>query len=292
LWDIVVGPREALAAEIFVNIQRLWGASWLDFRARILPYKFAAGSCIVHACQGLIGYIVPGFAYHLTHRCHKRKFLLKFALDRQRYRMRLRQALLDSSAALLSYNITHNHVHLIASAEDSTAVAIMMQQAAGEFARDYNRRKKRSGAFWEGRYHVTLVDSGTYLWECLQYVELNMVRCGAVAHSDQWEWSGYGELMGTRKRNRLLNTDKLLELVGARSIEQFREHLMRGLNERIEKRQLERQARWTEALAVGSQSFVEAMEGRVHHRQRLEMEADGGMWVLREEHGPVFGPEK
>jgi hypothetical protein len=135
-------------------------------------------------------------------------------------------------AALLSYNITHNHVHLTAFAEDSTAVAIMMQQAAGEFARDYNRRKKRSGAFWEGR------------------------------------------------------------LVGAQSIEQFREHLMRGLNERIEKRQLERQARWTEALAVGSQSFVEAMERRVHHRQRLETEADGGMWVLREAHGPVFGPEK
>jgi putative transposase len=54
-------------------------------------------------------YIVPGFAYHLTHRCHNRKFLLKFALDRQRYRIRLRQALLDSSAALLSYNIIHNH---------------------------------------------------------------------------------------------------------------------------------------------------------------------------------------
>jgi hypothetical protein len=52
---------------------------------------------------------------------------------------------------------------------------------------------------------------------------------------------------------------------------------------RIEKRQLKRQAKWTEALAVGSQSFVETMEGRVHHRQRLETEEDGGMWV---------GPEK
>jgi len=173
-------------------------------------------------------YIVPGFAYHLTHRCHNRKFLLKFALDRQRYRIRLRQA---------------------------------------------------------------LVDSAKYLWECLQYIELNMVRCGAVAHPSQWEWSGYGEMMGTRKRNRLLNLDKLLELSGARSIEEFREHFLHGLDERIEKGRLERQAMWTDALAVGSQPFVEAMKGRIRHRQLLETVAEGGTWVLREVYEPVFGTE-
>lgn len=59
-----------------------------------------------------------------------------------------------------------------------------------------------------------MVDLGMYLWECLQYVELNMVRCGAVTHPRQWEWSGFGEMMGTRKRDRLLNIDNLLELVG------------------------------------------------------------------------------
>jgi putative transposase len=236
-------------------------------------------------------YIVPGFAYHLTHRCHNREFLLKFAMDRQRYRIRLREALLDGSVSLLTYNITHNHVHLLAYAEDTTAVAAMMQQAAGEFARDYNRRKQRTGAFWEGRYHVTMVDSGRYLWECLQYIELNMVRCGEVAHPGQWEWSGYREMMGARKRNQLLNLDKLLDLSGARCIEEFREHLLHGLNERIERRHLEREAMWTEALAVGSQSFVEGMQRGIHHRQQLETVEDGDAWVLREMYEPVFGPE-
>jgi putative transposase len=236
-------------------------------------------------------YIVPGFAYHLTHRCHDRKFLLKFAIDRQRYRLRLREALLDCGVALLTYNITRNHVHLLAFALDTTAVATMMQQAAGEFARDHNRRKRRTGAFWEGRYHVTMVDSGKYLWECLQYIELNMVRCGAVPHPSQWEWSGYGEIMGTRKRNRLLNIDKLLELSGAGSREEFRDHFLHGLNERIEKRRLVRQAMWTEALAVGGQPFVEAMKGLIHHRRLLEAAEEGDAWVLREEYKPIFGLE-
>ncbi|HXJ61011.1 MAG TPA: transposase, partial [Verrucomicrobiae bacterium] len=125
-------------------------------------------------------YIVPGYVYHLTHRCHDRKFLLKFACDRHRYRQRLREAVLELQVSLLSYNVTSNHVHLVAYSDDEEQISLLMQQAAGEFARDYNRRKGRSGAVWNGRYHATMVDSGEYLWECLLYVELNMVRCGAV----------------------------------------------------------------------------------------------------------------
>ena len=58
---------------------------------------------------------------------------------------------------LLDYNITSNHVHLVVYAQDTEQVALFIQQAAGEFARDYNRRRERSGAFWEGGYHATMV---------------------------------------------------------------------------------------------------------------------------------------
>lgn len=95
-------------------------------------------------------YIVPGNIYHLTHRCHDREFLLKFTCDRDGYRRRLREAILAVDLSLLTYNITSNHVHLIAYADNSEQVAVFMQQAAGEFARDYNRRKERSGLPFQG----------------------------------------------------------------------------------------------------------------------------------------------
>ena len=100
-------------------------------------------------------YVLPGFIYHLTHRCHDSKFLLKFARDRNNYRGRLRQALARCQVSLLTYNITSNHVHLVVWSEDPGEVARLMQRAAGELARDHNRRKDRSGAFWEGRYQAT-----------------------------------------------------------------------------------------------------------------------------------------
>ena len=96
-------------------------------------------------------------------------------------------------------------------------------------------------------------------------------------------------MIGLRKRNRLLNLEKLLELSGATSIEEFREHFLHGIQERIRKDCLERQAKWTEAVAVGSEPFVKAMERRLRHRLTSQITAEDGAWVLQEEHGAVFG---
>ncbi len=227
-------------------------------------------------------HILPGLSYHLTQRCHDRKFLLKFAQDRNGYRRRLREALLDCHVSLLSYNITRNHVHLLVNAHDPYEVARLMQRAAGELARDYNRRKRRSGAFWEGRYHATMVDSGTYLWECLKYIELNMVRCGVVNHPRDWQWSGYAELMGNWKRNRLLDTERLLQILRCASLEEFRLHFNRALDQAIAKDQLKRDAKWTQSLAVGSRKFVEDIDEQSRSRQKTQLTEEVGSWVLRE----------
>ena len=62
-------------------------------------------------------YGVAGAAYPLTHRCHDRAFLLRFAGDRQRYRMLLRQELAERPVSLLSYCITSKPTHVLLKVE-------------------------------------------------------------------------------------------------------------------------------------------------------------------------------
>ena len=57
-----------------------------------------------------------------------------------------------------------------------------MQLIAGSVARQYNRRKKRKGAFWEDRYHATAIETDHHFLQCLVYIDLNMVRAGVVQH--------------------------------------------------------------------------------------------------------------
>ena len=233
-------------------------------------------------------FILPGFVYHLTHRCHNREFLLKFVRDRDAYRDRLRDAVQKHKLSLLDYNITCNHVHLIAYSDDTAQIASVMQAVAGGIAQEYNRRKARSGAFWEGRYHATLVDSGEYLWKCLKYVELNMVRCGVVRHPNEWRWSGHQELMGLQKRNRLLDLEKLMHLLGNPTVESFRRNFEIALKDAIAAGHMSREPKWTDCIAVGSEAFVNRIEPMVRNRQELELVADRGIWTLREDATPYL----
>ena len=41
---------------------------------------------------------------------------------------------------------------------------------------EYNRRKKRKGAFWEDRYHTTAIETGEHLLRCLVYVDIHPVK--------------------------------------------------------------------------------------------------------------------
>jgi putative transposase len=227
--------------------------------------------------------MLPGYAYHLTHRCHDRAWLLKLAVDRDEYRRRLRAALARSGVSLVGYCITSNHVHLLAVAGEPETVPAFMQKVQGEFAEWYNRRRARSGAYWDGRYGCTMVESGRHLWNCATYIDLNMVRAGAVAHPREWRWCGYDELSGRRSRYRLLDSEKVAEYLGGGSGAGLAGDYESAVAEALARGRLEREPEWTEALGVGSREFVDELAGGLRNRARLEFrEATDGAWTVRE----------
>ena len=251
-------------------------------------------------------YWVEGAAYHLTHRCHDRDFLFRFARDRDAYRELLRVELQDSPVSLLNYAITSNHVHLLVTSESLGATAKLVQSVHGRFAEKFNQRKRRQGAFWSDRYHATQIDGGEHLWSCLKYIDLNMVRAGVVRHPRDWAWTGWHELTGERKRNRLIDRKALLERLDGVTWSRFESNYREQIDNALgpESARLQRDARWTEAVAVGDAAFVLHVEATLmaqDSRKRLARKAQpDGAWVLREgetsagleaQNGPENSPE-
>jgi putative transposase len=225
----------------------------------------------------------------VTHRCHNRSFLFRFARDRQEYRERLRASLKSFRVDLLTYCITSNHTHLVIYAEATESLSGLMQKLEGEFAESYNLRKRRSGAFWSGRYHATMIEGGGHLWNCLKYVDLNMVRAGVVAHPREWEWCGYHELVGRRQRYRLVAREKLAELLGDCAGEALAVNYEQTIGEAVTAGELARNPIWTESIAVGGESFVSVIEAQTRNRVELTREEVSGRWVLRERATVPYG---
>jgi putative transposase len=226
----------------------------------------------------------PGMICHLTHRCHNGDFLFRFARDRSEYRERLRDASRQFGVSLLNYCTTSSHSHEIAIESSIGGISRMMQKVEGEFASSYNRRKNRTGAFWRDRYHCTMIEDGDHLWNGVQYLDLNMVRAGVVRHPGAWQWCGFLEIVGDKNRYRLLDLDRLFELLGVRDVESFRIEYRNRIQRAISEERLKRQSFWTESIAVGSRQFVNDISGSIRSRRRsLRIEETGtGAWAIWE----------
>jgi putative transposase len=159
-----------------------------------------------------------------------------------------------------------------------------MQTLEGDFAQAYNIRKKRTGAFWSDRYHAVMIDSGSYLWRCLQYIDLNMVRAGAVRSPREWAWCGYHEITGLRQRYRIVDVEALCEELGfGHPPEQVAKHYVETVEHALRMGTLAREAYWTESLAVGSEDFVRKTGSKIRNRMAVEVEETGdGPWLVRE----------
>ena len=228
-------------------------------------------------------HFIPGHIWHLTHRCHNKQFLLDVSTDRASWTRWAREAKKRFGFCILDYCITGNHVHVIVrDVGDKDTIARSMQLIAGRTAQEYNERKKRFGAFWEDRYHATAVESGSHLMKCIAYIDLNMVRAGVIEDPLEWQWGGYHDIQSGRRRNQIIDYAEAMRVLSVSTMEELQLLQKRLVADAI-RAGLTRQPEWTEAVAVGSRSYVESVAQSLGDRigRRLPLQS-GDSFLLRE----------
>ena len=193
---------------------------------------------------------------------------------------------------ILDYAVTSNHVHLIVYDRDGgETVPNAIQLIAGRTGQEYNRRKRRKGAFWEDRYHATAIDTGEHLLRCLVYVDLNMVRAGVVSHPEQWSHGGYNEIQRPRRKNILIDYEALSSLSGFENVESFQSAHRQWVASALLEDETNREDYWTQRIAAGSRSLVEAVKAQMRSfaiGRQIREKAD--CFELRESQSPYIAP--
>lgn len=228
---------------------------------------------------------LPGHVWHITHRCHKKEFLLKFARDRRRWIKWLFDTRKRYGLKVLNYIVTSNHVHLlVVDGGGRNVIPNSIKLIAGRTAQEFNQRKNRKGAFWEDRYHATAIQCDEHLIKCMTYIDLNMVRTGLVKHPSEWEFSGYQEIQNPRQRYRIIDYEAMLKLFNFSDLDHMKESHQAWVTEALKHDQLKRQSQWTQSIAVGDKEFLNAVKDSLNHkvRGRDVVVAETGAYQLRE----------
>lgn len=117
----------------------------------------------------------PGVLYHITNRGNERKAIFNDDIDQQIFLEILSQSVDTYNIHLHSFVLMENHWHLLAQTPLAN-LSEFMRHLNITYTSHYNRRHKRTGHFYQGRYKRFLVEQEAYLSKLSRYIHLNPVR--------------------------------------------------------------------------------------------------------------------
>jgi len=163
-----------------------------------------------------------GAIYHVLNRGARRQPIFRDDADRRLFLETLGQVCQKTDWQLQAWCLMSDHFHLVIETPQANLVA-GMKWFLGAYTGRFNRRHKRSGHLFCGRYKSLIVDGSVpgYLSTACDYVHLNPVRAELLkSHQplSRYAWSSYGEyLKSPSQRKPWLRVERLFREMGIRT---------------------------------------------------------------------------
>ena len=206
---------------------------------------------------------IPNAWYHVINRGHQRKAIFRDRRCYEEFLNRLGQFPNRFGVRIHTYVLMPNHYHLQLELGYRPSLSAAMHWLNTGYGIWFNRRYRRQGALFQGRYKAILFDPDECLLAVHYYIHLSPVRVGilkAVGVGEgavdktlllkrrerlrEYEWSSYRDYAGLRRRAQWLTLETVREDADL-SVAAYR----RELDERITHDQLGLD--WKEKIAAG-----------------------------------------
>ncbi len=163
----------------------------------------------------------PGAWYHFTCRGNERGLIFKDEADRREFLNILKESLEKYKVYLHGYVLMENHFHLNLHTPQGN-LNRFAQRFNTAYTVYFNRRHRRTGHLYQGRYKAILVEKDSYLLALSRYIHLNPVKIRKIKklpisekidYLRNYKWSsnrGYGLL---RYREDIMCYNDVLEYI-------------------------------------------------------------------------------
>ncbi len=149
----------------------------------------------------------PGAVYHVMARGNERRAIFRDDQDRRRFLHTVEQTVERFGLRVHAFCLMPNHYHLLVGTPRAN-----LSQALGwlqvTYTVRFNRRHRRSGHLFQGRFKAQLVEADGYAQWLVEYLHLNPVRprrkeeliaAERAAELDAYPWSSHGDYAGLRR---------------------------------------------------------------------------------------------
>ncbi len=155
----------------------------------------------------------PGAYYHVMNRGLAYQPIFKADEDREKFLDGLGEVHSRWNARIFCYCLMGNHYHLGVQTPGEPLSRIM-RHIDGVYTQRYNRRHRRDGPLFRGRYRAILVDGDQYLLAVARYIHHNPVEAGMVERAEGYGWSSLRHYLRKRGRPNWLDTQIVMDHFG------------------------------------------------------------------------------
>lgn len=176
-----------------------------------------------------------GAFYHVTSRGNESKRIFYAKSDYEKFKSNLKEAQEKFGCLLHCYVLMINHYHLIIETPHGN-LSKVMHYINASYTNYINRKWRRSGHFFQGRYKAILVDQDTYLLELSRYLHLNPVRANLVAKPEDYSHSSYRCYIWGKKEE-IVTRDLILAMISKDykdASRRYREFVEQGIGANLE----------------------------------------------------------
>ncbi|MBU1044418.1 MAG: transposase [Candidatus Omnitrophica bacterium] len=171
-----------------------------------------------------------GLLYHVTSRGDDRKKIFIGESDFNKFLEYLKISQDKYNFYLYAYCLMGNHYHLLLETSQPNLSKIM-QYINTSYTIYYNKKNKKCGHLFQGRYKSILVEADVYFKELTRYIHLNPVRAKIVAKPDEYRWSSYNDYL--KAKNEIIDIDRIKILLDM-DIKQYPEFVISGINKSVD----------------------------------------------------------
>ena len=204
----------------------------------------------------------PGAIYHVTSRGNARKKIFLEDIDREEFLTTLGWVIERFGWLCHAYCLMDNHFHLLIETPKPN-LSLGMRQLNGVYTQRFNRRHKRVGHLFQGRFKAILVERDSYLLELARYIVLNPVRAKIVSTVKGYPWSSYSATVGLTPAPAWLTLDGILKpFASTRSIarKRYATFVAQGIA------QASPWSALTGQTLLGGEAFIKKMAPRLQER--------------------------
>ncbi len=198
----------------------------------------------------------PGALYHVMSRGHRQEAIYQDGTDRKSFLDIFADVVERFNWRCYAYCQMTNHYHLVVRTVEANLSA-GMQYLNGVYTQASNRRHKRVGHVFQGRYKAMLVDAESYFLELARYIVLNPVRAVVTRTPAGWAWSSYRATAGQTVAPEWLDVNELLGHFATDSRE-ARKHYVEFVRDGVGKNDL-----WScvqQQVYLGDEEFVKRVQ--------------------------------